>query len=91
MPLTETCEMLTLDWPEFVRVTVCVCCAPSVTLPNVSVVGLRASSPGSAPAPVPAPARLNVAVPFDASLAMVVVALKAATALGANEMLTEVL
>ena len=83
--------MLTLDSPEFVRVTVCVCCAPRVTLPNPSVLGLRASRPGSAPAPVPAPARLNVAVAFDASLEIVVVALKGATALGANEMLTEVL
>ena len=91
VPLTETCEMLTLDSPEFVRVTVCVCCAPTVTLPNASLVGLRASSPGSAPAPVPAPARLNVAVAFDASLAMVVVALKGATALGANDMLIDVL
>ena len=91
MPLTETCETLTLDSPEFVRVTVCVCCIPTVTLPNGSLTGLRASNPGSVPSPVPAPARLNVAVPFDASLVMVVVALKAATASGVNEMLIDVL
>lgn len=91
MPLIETCEMLTLDPPEFVRVTVCVCCAPIVMLPNASLLGLRASTPGSDPSPVPSPARLNVAVPFDASLVIVVVAPNDATALGANEMPIEVL
>lgn len=83
--------MLTLDSPEFVRVTVCVCCVPTVKLPNASLLALRVSCPGSAGLPVPFPARLKVAVPFDASLVIVVVALKDATALGANEMLIEVL
>ena len=43
------------------------------------------------PLPVPAPERFRVAVPFEASLVMVAVALKAATASGANEMLIDVL
>ena len=91
MPLTEACEMLTLEPPELIRVTVCVCCVPTVKLPNASLLALRVSSPGGAALPVPVPARLKVAVPFDASLVMVVVALKDATALGANEILIEVL
>ena len=83
--------MLTLDSPELVRVTVCVCCVPTVKLPNASLLALRVSWPGGAAFPVPLPARLKVAVPFDASLVIVVVALKDATALGANEILIEVL
>ena len=83
--------MLTLDSPVFVRVAVCVCCVPTVTLPNPSLLGLRVSSPGGAPVPVPVPTRSKVAVPFDASLVMVAVALKDATPLGANEMLMRVL
>ncbi len=43
------------------------------------------------PLPVPAPDRFRVAVPFEASLVMVAVALKAATASGANEMVIDVL
>jgi len=49
------------------------------------------SCPGGTALPVPAPARFKVVVAFDASLVMVAVALKDATALGANERLNEVL
>ena len=83
--------MLTLDPPEFVRLTVCVCCVPTLTFPNVSLAGVSASSPGSTTLPVPFPDRLKVAVPFEASLVMVAVALKDATALGMNETPIEVL
>ena len=91
MPLTEACEMLTLDPPELVRVTVCVCCVPTVKVPNTSLLGLRVSCPGSDPLPVPVPARFRVVASFDALLVIVTVALKEPTALGANEMLIEVL
>ena len=83
--------MLTLESPELVRVTVCVCCVPTVKLPNASLLALRVSCPAGAALPVPLPARLKVFVPFDASLVIVVVALKDATALGANEILIGVL
>jgi len=83
--------MLTVDPPELVSVTVCVCCAPTITLPNASLAGLRVSAPGSDPLPLPVPARLRFTAAFDASLVMVAVPLKDATALGANETLMEVL
>jgi len=83
--------MLTLDSPEFVRVIVCVCWVPRITFPKPSLLGFTVSCPGGTALPVPAPARFKVVVAFDASLVMVAVALKDATALGANERLNEVL
>ena len=90
MPLTEACEMFTLDPPLLVNVTVCDCLAPTVTLPKSSLAGSSASWPG-AEVPVPVPNRLRFVRGFDASLVMASVALKAAAALGANLMLTVVL
>jgi len=88
VPLTEACEMLTLDPPVLVSVTVCDCLAPTVRPPKFSLAGLSASWPEAA-IPVPESGRF-VAV-FDASLVMVTVALKIPAALGVNLMLIVVL
>ena len=72
MPLTEACEMVTLDPPVLVSVTVCDCLAPTATLPKSSLVAL---SP-SCPAAVPVPESERFGREFDASLVMVAVALK---------------
>ena len=88
-PLTEACETETGDPPMLVSVTVCVCWLPTVTLPKVSLAGLRESCPELVAA-VPVPVRLRVVV-FEASLVMVTDALKAPTVSGQNVRLTVVL
>lgn len=87
VPLTEACEMFTLDPPLLVRVTVCDCLAPMVTLPKSSLAGLSMSCPEDVPVPV----SVRFVAGFEASLVMARVALKAPATLGANLMLTVVL
>jgi hypothetical protein len=43
--------MVALEPPEFVRVTVCFCEFPTVTLPNETLAGTAASWPAAAPSP----------------------------------------
>lgn len=66
-------------------VTTCDLVAPTLTLPNASLEGLRASSPE------PAPESGRVWVPSEASLLTESIALKVAAAFGVNEMLRVVL
>jgi len=73
----------------FVRVAVCDCWAPTVTLPKSALVGFSASCP-AVPVPVPVPDRFRVAV-LAASLVIVAVALNVPAALGENVTLTGVL
>ena len=75
----------TLDVSLLVMVTTCDLVAPTLTLPNASLEGLRASNPE------PDPASARVWVPSEASLATESVALNFAAALGVNEMLRVVL
>src|SRR5579859_897606 len=72
--------MLTLVPPVLVRVTVCDCWDPVVTLPNASAVGFRLSWPG----PIPEPERPRVTDGFDASLVTVAVPLNDPAAFGEN-------
>lgn len=43
VPLATTCEMVTLAFPVFVRVTGCLPLPPTETLPNAMLVGLAVS------------------------------------------------
>ena len=76
--------MFTVDPPVLVRVTVCDCLAPTVTLPNASLAGLSVSCPGFIPVAVPVPESVRFVTVFDASLVIETVALKAPTASGVN-------
>lgn len=49
----EICETATLALPLLVRVNVCDCCAPMVTLPKASLDGLEPRSPCELALPVP--------------------------------------
>ena len=89
MPLTDACEMLRLDPPVLVSVTVCDCLAPSATLPKFSLTGLSVSCPGAVATPVPESGRLTA--PLDALLVTVSVPLKVPAAVGENLMLIAVL
>lgn len=89
MPLTDACEMLRLDPPVLVSVTVCDSVAPSATLPKFSLTGFSVSCPGAAAIPVPESGRLTA--PLDALLVTVSVPLKVPAAVGENLMLIVVL
>ena len=79
-PLIEACEMLTVEPPLFVSVTVCDCLVPTVMLPNASLVGLRASCPSA----TPVPESEMFGTVFEASLVSETVPLKVPAALGVN-------
>jgi hypothetical protein len=66
--------------PLLVRVKVCDCCDPMVTLPNASLLGLDPKSPWGAVVPVPESE--SATGPFVASLETVAVALNVPAALG---------
>jgi len=51
-PVKLAWEMVALEPPEFVRVTVCFCELPTVTLPNATLAGTAASCPAAVPSPV---------------------------------------
>lgn len=82
---TDTAEIDTLEESPLVIVTTCEFAAPTTTLPNASLVGFSASKP------VPLPVSATLCVPFEASLLMDSVALKAAAAFGVKEILRLVL
>lgn len=86
MPLIDTCEIFTLADPLFVRVKVCDCCEPVLTLPKASLLGLEPRTPIGFEVPVPESDR--VAEVSLASLVTVAVAVKEPAALGENETLT---
>jgi len=71
LPVAAICEMLTVDALLLVSVTVWLLCVPTVTLPKLSLVGLRSSNPSDTAVPDSA----SVAGLFAASLAMETVAL----------------
>ena len=50
-PVKLAWEMVALELPEFVRVTVCFCELPTVTLPNDTLAGTAASWPAAVPSP----------------------------------------
>lgn len=52
VPVTVTCEMVTLVPPELVRVSDRVPVVPITTFPNASLAGLAVSCPGVTPVPV---------------------------------------
>jgi len=81
-PEIDACEMSTLVPPTFVRTTVCDCWLPSTTLPKSSNGGLNVNCPGVTGAPLPVRERFTDA--FEASLAIVAVALKVLAAFGVN-------
>lgn len=89
MPVTATCETFTLVAPVFVRVTVCDWVVPSATLPKDSLGGFVVTAPAAVVVPVPL--RLTLVCASEASLPIVIVALKAPAALGENVRLTVVL
>lgn len=78
---------MTLVPPVLVKVTVCDCCVPVVTLPKDSLAGLEESCPGC----IPVPERPTVAVALEALLVTVTAALNAPAALGENITLIGVL
>lgn len=80
LPLTETCEMFTVEPVLLVSVTVWLLLVPSVTLPKLSLVGLTVSWPLVTPLPVSE----SAAELSEALLVMETVALKAPAALGVN-------
>lgn len=63
-PVALTPESVTLVALELFKVTVCVCCVPTVTLPKDALVGLAASVP-----------ELEVALPDTVSLTRLFAAL----------------
>lgn len=67
VPLTPTCEMVTLEPPEFVTVSDSVCLVFTVTLPKPRLVGFDPNAPTA----IPVPDRDIVNVGFDASELMV--------------------
>jgi hypothetical protein len=82
VPLTEACEISTFAVPVLVKVTVCDCCCPTVTLPKLSLVGLSVSCPEEPDPELPfngTSTRLSDALLLSAS-----VALKVPEAVGAN-------
>jgi hypothetical protein len=63
-PVKLAWEMLALEPPEFVRVTVCLCELPTVTLPNDTLAGTAANWPAAVPSPDTDKATLVAAVSF---------------------------
>jgi hypothetical protein len=85
VPLTEAPEISTFAAPLFVSVTVWACVAPTVTLPNVALLGLTPSWPTAVA--VPFPVSEILVNESDALLVTESVELKLPAALGANLML----
>jgi hypothetical protein len=86
-PLTETFEMLTLEPPLLVSVTVCGFLAPTVIDPKFTFAGFVTSCPAANPDPDSE----MLMGPFEASLESDTVALYEPAALGANLILSGVL
>ena len=60
VPLTPTCEIVTLEPPVFVTVSERDCLLPIVTLPKLRLVGFDPSAPAATPAPDNGTVRVGV-------------------------------
>ena len=89
MPLTATCEILTVAVPVLLSVTVCDCVVPSVTLPKASDAGFEASVPVDAVV-APEPLKATVVWASLASLLMIIEAVKFPAAFGVKVRLIEI-
>jgi hypothetical protein len=87
VPLTATCEMLTLVPPVFVTVSDKDEVLPTVTLPKLRLVGLDVRKPGV----TPVPDKPTVSGEFEASDVMFTLPLTAPAVWGANDTLNVVL
>ena len=87
LPLAATCEIVTLDPPVFVSVSVRDSLLPTTTFPKLKLDGLPASAPGE----IPVPFKGSVSVGFDAFEAMVTVPLALPDVAGANVIVNVVL
>jgi SpoU rRNA methylase family enzyme len=83
VPLTPTCEIVTLDPPELVTVSERVCLFDTCTLPKLRLVGLDPTTPGANP--VPDSGIVNVG--FDAFEVIATLPLAAPADVGLNETL----
>ena len=85
MPVTEACETVTVDPPEFVIVSDSVLLCPTVTLPKLNGEVVAVSDPTAAAVPD----NETVSDGFDASLVTVTVPVGVPAVVGANTTLND--